>query len=123
MDKIFINKLLVRAIIGINADERENPQDILISIQLFLNLQRAGKSDDIADSINYRTVVKHVMALVESAARFTVEALAEDIARLCLNYPGVTRIVVRIEKPAAARFTEGVGIEIDRTHTGLLDSD
>jgi len=117
MDKIFINKLLVRAIIGINADEREKPQDILISIELFLNLQPAGQSDDIADSINYRTIVKHVMALVESAGRFTVEALAEDIARLCLNYPGVTRTMICIEKPAAARFAEAVGVEIDRTRT------
>jgi FolB domain-containing protein len=115
MDKIFIKKLLVRGIIGINADEREKPQDILISLEIFTDLSPAGQSDDIALRINYRTVVKGVMAYVETARRFTVEALAEDIANLCLENPGAIRVIVRVEKPAAARFTAGVGIEIDRT--------
>jgi FolB domain-containing protein len=115
MDKIFINKLLVRGIIGINADEREKPQDILISLKLFTDLSHAGQSDDIAHSINYRTVVKRVMTHAESAMRFTVEALAEDIANLCFEYPDVTRVIVRVEKPAAARFATAVGIEIERS--------
>ncbi len=115
MDKIYINKLLVRSIIGINADEREKPQDILISLELFINLSHAGQSDDIAQSINYRAIVKRVMAHTETARRFTVEALAEDIANLCFEYPGVTRVIVRVEKPGAARFAAAVGIEIDRS--------
>ena len=114
MDKIFINKLLVRAIIGINADEREKPQDIVISIELFTDLSQAGLSDKIDDSINYRSVVKRVMAAAEKAQRFTVEALGEDIARVCFDYPSVTRVIIRIEKPAAAKFAAAVGIEIDR---------
>lgn len=115
MDKIYINKLLVRGIIGINADEREKPQDILISLELFTDLSQAGQSDNIDHSINYRSVVKRVMAHAETATRFTVEALADDVARLCFEYPSVSRVIVRVEKPAAARFAAAVGIEIDRT--------
>jgi FolB domain-containing protein len=114
MDKIFIDRLHVRGIIGINEDERDKPQDIVISIGLFIDLKPAGKSDDITKSVNYRTIVKRVMAFAESAERFTVEALAEDIASLCLEYPDVTQVQVRIEKPAAARFAEAVGVEIYR---------
>ena len=114
MDKIYIEKLLVRGIIGINKDEREKPQDILISVELYIDLSPAGKSDDITPSVNYRTLVKEIMAYTESAGKYTVEALAEDIANLCLLHPGVTRAHVRVEKPAAARFAQAVGIEIDR---------
>ena len=114
MDKIFINQLLVRAIIGINPDEREKPQDILISLELFTDLRLAGHSDNINDSINYRSIVKKVMAHTEGAQRFTVEALAEDIASLCFEYPAVIRVIVRVSKPAAAKFAAAVGIEIDR---------
>ena len=114
MDKIFIDKLLARGIIGINEDERDKPQDIVISIGLFIDLKPAGKNDDITKSVNYRTIVKQVMAFAESARRFTVEALAEDIANLCFEYPDVTQVHVRIEKPAAARFAEAVGVEIYR---------
>jgi FolB domain-containing protein len=118
MDRIFINKLLVRSIIGINADERDKPQDILISVELFTDLQPAGQSDDIARTINYRTVVKRIMAYAESARRFTVEALAEDIAGICFDYPAVASVCIRVEKPAAARFAETVGIEIERSRPG-----
>jgi len=114
MDKIFIEKLLVRAIIGVNADERDKPQDIFISLELFTDLSQAGQSDNIADSINYRSVVKRVMAQAENAQRFTVEAVAEDIARLCFEYAAVTRAIVRVEKPAAAKFAAAVGVEIER---------
>jgi len=115
MDKIFIKRLLVRGIIGINPDERDKPQDILISIELSIDLHEAGQTDDIAHSINYRTIVKHVMAHAETIAKYTVEALAEDIARICLDYNGVQKAIVRIEKPTAARFAESVGVEIERS--------
>jgi len=115
MDKIFIKRLLVRGIIGINPDERDKPQDVLITIELSIDLHEAGQTDNIAHSINYRTIVKHVMAHAETIARFTVEAFAEDIARICLDYNGVQKAIVRIEKPAAARFAESVGVEIERS--------
>lgn len=114
MDKIFIEKLLVRGIIGINEDEREKPQDIVISVEMYMNLNPAGKSDDIGKSVNYRTVVKQLMAHAENIRRYTVEALAEDIANICFEYSDVTRVHIRVEKPAAARFAGAVGIEIDR---------
>ena len=114
MDQIFISDLVARGIIGLNDWEREKPQEILINIVLFGDLSRAGKSDDIKDSINYRTVVKKVMMHAETAHRLTVEALAADLARLCLEEPGVQKVRVRVEKPGAVRFSKSVGVEIER---------
>lgn len=115
MDKVFIRNLVARGIIGINAWEREKPQEICINIEMEADLHRAGETDDIADCVNYRTVAKKVLAHAERAARYTVEALAADIARLCLEEPGVQRVRVRVEKPGAVRFAESVGVEIERT--------
>jgi FolB domain-containing protein len=117
MDKIFLKKLLVKGIIGINDDEREQPQEIIISLELFTDLSKAGQNDDVQYSLNYSTLAKQVVAYVESSSRFTVEALAEDIATLCFEYPNVNRVTVRVEKPAAARFAEAVGVEIDRSRS------
>jgi len=114
-DRIEIKDLLLRGVIGINDWEREKPQDILINITLFADLRPAGLSDDIADTVNYRTLTKQIIAHVESAGRFTVEALAADVARLCLQARGVLRVRVRIEKPGALRFARSVGVEIERT--------
>lgn len=113
-DLILIKDLLLRGIVGINDWEREKQQDILVNITLFGDLRPAGESDDIADSVNYRTITKQVVQHVESSARFTVEALAADIARICLEALGVERARVRVEKPGALRFARSVGVEIER---------
>ena len=114
MDKILIKDLLVRGIIGINDWERENPQDILINIEIEADLSRAGASDNIEDSINYRTLTKRVIAHAETANRLTVEALAADLAAICLEEPNTQKVRVRVEKPGALRFAKSVGFEIER---------
>ncbi len=116
MDKIIIKDLLVRGIIGLNEWERDKPQDILINIMIFTHLEKAGETDDIWYSVNYRTITKKTITLVESNARLTVEALAEDIAKMCLEESNVQKVRVRIEKPGAVRFAKSVGVEIERSN-------
>ncbi|NLG70943.1 MAG: dihydroneopterin aldolase [Chloroflexi bacterium] len=115
MDQIIIRDLSARGIIGVNDWEREKPQEILINIVLFADLSRAGETDDLNDSISYRTIAKKAQQHAETAQRFTVEALAADIARLCLEEPGVEKVRVRVEKPGAVRFSKSVGVEIERS--------
>lgn len=119
MDKIHISDLLLRGIIGVNEWEREKRQDILLNVTLFGDVKEAGDSDKIEDTINYRTITKQIIAHVESSERFTVEALAEDIARICLQEGAVRRARVRVEKPGALRFARSVGVEIERSSADL----
>lgn len=113
-DVIEIRDLLLRGILGINPEEREKKQDILVNLTLFVDLRPAGMSDNIADTANYRTITKHVIEHVETVKRYTIEALATDIAHLCLEDPRVDRVRVRVEKPGALRFARSVGVEIER---------
>ena len=114
MDQVIIKDLVARGIIGINEWEREKPQEILINIILFTDLSKAGESDNLADSIDYRGIAKKSLQHAETAKRLTVEALAADLARLCLEEPGVLKTRVRVEKPGAVRFSGSVGVEIER---------
>jgi FolB domain-containing protein len=117
MDQVFIKDLLVRGIIGVGETERRQPQDIVINIVIFTDILTAGRTDNVDDSVNYRTVAKKVIAYSEKANRYTVEALATDIAGLCLEEPHVESVRVRVEKPGAVRFARSVGVEIERNHT------
>ena len=117
MDKLIIKDLRGRGIIGVNPDERKNPQDILINIILYTDIRQAGEADDIHLSVNYRTIAKMALAHAESAKRLTVEALATDLAKLCLEVPRVEKVLVRVEKPGAVRFSGSVGVEIERERT------
>lgn len=112
-DKIVIRDLLVRGIIGINDWERKDKQDIVINMTLLTDVRAAGRTDDIADALNYRTLTKAVIGYVEESAHFTVEALATHIARIAVEH-GAERVIVRVEKPGALRFAASVGVEIER---------
>jgi FolB domain-containing protein len=115
MDQTVIKDLLCRGVIGISESERAQPQDILVNVVLYADISRAGQSDRIEDCINYRTVAKRILAHIEKTARFTVEALATDIAKMCLEDSRVERVRVRVEKPGAVRFAASVGVEIERS--------
>jgi FolB domain-containing protein len=115
MDKVIIKDLVARGIIGLNDWEREKPQEMIINIVIFTDIRQAAETDDIQYSVNYRTIAKKAQAHAETAARLTVEALAEDIAKLCLEDPNAKKVQVRVEKPGAVRFSKSVGVEIERS--------
>ncbi len=115
MDKVIIKNLLARGIIGVNDWERKRAQNILINITMFTDTRRAAQSDNLDDCVNYSTMSKKVLAHAESVNRLTVEALANDLARICLAEKGVQRVIIRVEKPGAVRFAESVGVEIERS--------
>ena len=115
MDKVIIKNLLARGIIGVNDWERKRPQNILINLTLYTDTRHAGETDDIADCVDYTKISKKLLAHAESVNRFTVEALANDLAELCLEEKGVEKAIVRVEKPGAVRFAESVGVEVKRS--------
>lgn len=116
-DQIQIDELLVRTIVGINPDEREKPQDVLINLTFKADLRPAGESDDISDAVNYRTIAKEVIALIENSRFFLIERMAEEIARMCLSHGGVQGVVVNVQKPGALRFARNVGVTIERSRS------
>jgi FolB domain-containing protein len=114
MDKLIIRNLHVPGILGVNDWERELIRDILINVTLDTDTRKAGRSDKIVDCLDYSDLAKEIRSLVEKARRFTVEAMAEDIANLCLGKNGILNVTVRVEKPGAIADAESVGVEIER---------
>ncbi len=114
MDQVIIKDLLARGVIGIGERERERPQDILINATIFTDTSRAAESDRIEDCVDYSKMARKLIAHAETAARHTVEALANDLACLCLEESGVHGVRIRVEKPGAVRFAGSVGVEIER---------
>lgn len=114
MDRVFIKDLLLRAIIGINDEERVKKQDVVVNIELETDTRPAAATDAIEDAVNYRDLAKSTIDLVETSRFFLVERLAEEIAKACLADPRVRKVRVTVEKPTAVRFAKGVGVSIER---------
>lgn len=114
MDRILIKDLTVRCIIGVNAEERREKQEVVINIALSADARKAGKTDSLQDAVDYRSIKKEVYAMAEASEYNLVEALAERIAEICLAHDGVKQAVVTVEKPAALRFARSVAVEVTR---------
>jgi FolB domain-containing protein len=118
MDSIHIRDLTLRCIIGIYPRERKVKQDVVINVTLEGDLRKAGRSDRIADTINYKDVKKSILRLVEGSSFNLIETLAERIAATCLATRGVKQATVTVDKPGALRYARSVAVEVKRKKNG-----
>lgn len=107
---IRIKNLRLRTIIGVNAWEREKQQDIILNIKLEYNGDRASVSDNIEDTLNYKTITKRVIAVVESSKYYLLEKLAQKILTAILEDSKVESATVEIDKPQALRYSDSVSV-------------
>ncbi|NLF17741.1 MAG: dihydroneopterin aldolase [Lentisphaerae bacterium] len=117
MDRIVIEDLLLRCIVGVNPEERTKLQDVNLQVTLYADLRPAGRSDDLADTIDYKGLKGDIRALVEGSSYLLIERLAHEVARQCLRRPGVERVQVRVEKPGALRFARTVAVVVERSRS------
>lgn len=118
-DRIVIHDLRLRCVIGVQDWERTTFQDVIVSLVLFTDLDPAGKTDRIEDTVNYKTLTKTIIRYVENSSCQLVETLASGIARMALEDTRVVRVRVTVEKPGALRFARSVGVEIERDRRWL----
>ncbi len=116
MESIFIRDLRAVCIIGINPRERVDPQEIVINIRMDANLSRACKSDDIADTIDYKVLKDELLTFCNQSAYFLIERLADEIAMRVLAYSAhVHHVEVTVDKPGALTGARSVALRVERT--------
>jgi len=115
MATIQIKNLRLRSIIGLNDWERKNKQDLIINIKMEFDHLPAAASDNIDDTVNYRSVTKEIIPLVEQSSFFTLEKLAEELVAIILNYQKVISTKVTIDKPHALRFADSVSVTVNKS--------
>ncbi|NLX25323.1 MAG: dihydroneopterin aldolase [Lentisphaerae bacterium] len=119
MDKIFIRDLALRCIIGIYPEERREKQDVVINVEMRCDLRKAGMSDDLNDTVDYKSIKKAILKLVEESRFQLIETMAERIAAIALNDEKVQSVVVTVDKPGALRFAKSSAVEIMRTRNSM----
>lgn len=113
-DRILIRDLALRCVIGIYPEERRAPQDVIINIALETDTRAAARSDSIEDAVDYKSLKKEIVELVERSSFQLVETLADRIAAACVARAGVRRATVTVDKPGALRFARSVAVEVVR---------
>ena len=120
-DLVFIEDLRIQTVIGIFDWEREITQTISLDLQMAFDISRAAASDDIADTLDYKSVSKRLIQFVEGSEFQLVEALAEHCANIVLNEFPVTWLHLKLSKPGAVRGSSAVGVIIEiPIKTGII---
>jgi len=114
MDRILIEGLEVRTVIGIFDWEREIRQTVRLDMEMAWDVRRAAASDDIADTLDYKAVSKRLIAFVEASSFGLIEALAEHCATIVMQEFNVTWMRLKLSKPGAVRGSENVAVVIER---------
>lgn len=115
MDRIYIRDLRATSIIGTMPAERTEKQELVFNIELGCDLSSAGRSDSLEDTIDYKKVKRAVLKHVEASSFKLLEALAESVAGVCMDFKGVESVKVTVDKPGALRFARSVAVEIERS--------
>jgi len=114
LDRIQIKQLMARTYVGFKEWEREKQQDVAISLILYADLRVACRSDDVADTIDYKELKMKILKMVENKRFLLIEKMAADIADICLAEPRVARVDVVVDKLSALRFAKSVSVAITR---------
>ena len=114
MDKIFLTELKVDTIIGIWEWERRIRQTVVIDLEMSADIAKAAATDDVADTLNYKSVSKRVQGFVAESSFQLVETLAEKIAAIIRDEFDVAWVKVTVHKPGAIRGSKDVGVSIER---------
>ena len=107
---IKIENLKLRTIVGIYDWEKEKKQDVIINVEIEFDGSKAIETDSIDDTIDYKTITKEIIDMVEGREFNLIEKIAGDAMKIVLRNDKVQKASVRVDKPGALRFTDTVSV-------------
>jgi dihydroneopterin aldolase len=115
-DRIVLANMRFVARHGVHEWEQREAQPFEVDVELYRDLRRAGRDDDLDATIDYGPVYATVQRVVEGSTMKLLEALATTIAETLLADLDVTEVVVRVRKPAVKLGgpLDYAGVEIHR---------
>lgn len=109
---IRIKNLRLRTYIGINDDEILNKQDVVVNATIHYDAEKATNSDEMDDALNYKTITKSIIKLVEDNRFSLLEKLTADVLAIAAEHPWVSFAEVEVDKPHALRFADSVSLSL-----------
>jgi 7,8-dihydroneopterin aldolase/epimerase/oxygenase len=117
MDKIKVSGIRCYGYTGFLPEEQILGQWFEVDLTIWVNLERAGESDRIEDTLDYRSAIEFVKNQIGKNKYALVEKLASAIADDILQIEKVQQVRVKLSKPAAPIPDFGGKITIDITRS------
>ncbi len=102
---------------GVTAAEKETGGLFEVDCELEVDLADAGRSDRLADTIDYHQVYNLIRETVEGKAFSLLEGLAGRLATKILDTFGVYKVTLRVRKmtPPIPGYVKFVEVELTRS--------
>ena len=113
-DSIVIKNIEVPCLIGINPDEKINPQSIIINLKLFTSFGKSSQSDQIEDTVNYSALVKSIKEFISKSKYNLLETLGDRLAKKILENKKIKEVEIELIKPNALMKSENISVIIIR---------
>ena len=116
MDRVILSGIRCRLRVGVSPEERRNPQDCLVDVELERDLSRPMQTDDLQDALDYAQVFDLVQGLALEEEYVLLEGFAgrlETELRRALRFDGLVLRVKKLRPPLAGSL-DYAGIEIRR---------
>jgi len=107
---IRIKNLRLRTIIGVKHWERRKVQDVIINVEIEFDGSKVAESDNIDDTVNYKTIKKRIVEEVEKSRFYLLDRLASHVLKIVMENKKVQRATVEVDKPNALRFADSVSV-------------
>lgn len=117
MDQIKIENLEVFSNHGVFPEETKLGQKFLVSCTMYLETRKAGKRDDLEESVNYGTISHLIKQKMEEDTYLLIEAVAEHLTEEILLFDEKIKAVdLEVKKPWApiGLPLETVSVKISR---------
>lgn len=112
---IRIKNLRLRTFIGIKDEEIHNQQDVLINASIRYNADKAISENCIESALNYRTITKQIIELVEDNRFALLERMTNEILNIIMGHKDVIEATVETDKPYALRYADSVSVSLTAT--------
>ncbi|WP_137146533.1 dihydroneopterin aldolase [Mycolicibacterium sp. CR10] len=100
-DRIVLRGLTVRGNHGVFDHERRNGQDFVVDITVWIDLQAAAASDDLADTLDYGVLAQRAADIIAGPPRQLIETVSAEIADDVMRDERIHAVEVVVHKPAA----------------------
>ena len=85
---------------GTTKSEREVGQRFYLDADIYLDLEKAGQSDDVKYTIDYTKVYQLINDMTCQKRYHLIEALAQDIAKTIIEkFPQIDKVHITVRKP------------------------
>ncbi len=113
-DLVFIRGLNLFTVLGVHPHEQLRPRRVILDLEMAADIRTAATGDDLDLTPDYEAVSVALERLLAEHKFLLVETLAERCAECVISNFGVSRLKLRVSKPAAVAGCDAVGVIIER---------